>query len=251
MVKGDTVDSINKKQNWLERYLDRLHLCFFGYQKHRLRLLAKAPEGPLKAFLSTPFPEPQTPISNVPILALDFETTGLNPATDQLLSAGFVTMENNQIKLVSRYHQIIKTKGELTEQSVVIHQITDQAKESGAALKEVVEALLTALSGKVMLVHFARIEKTFLEQACLELYGMKPVFPIIDTLVVAKRRLEQRDVAYHPSDLRLANLRKSHNLPGHFAHNALNDALATAELFLAEVNFRANGEQLPLKNYLL
>ena len=233
------------------KLLDKLHLTLFGYQAHRKRLLARAPDGPLKVFLSVPFPDKNTPISEVPVLALDFETTGLDAKKDQLLSAGFVAINCGEIFLKSRYHQIVKTRGGLDEDNVVIHQITDSAKEQGAELAQVVEAILNALAGKVMLVHFARIEMTFLRQACLELYGMAPVFPVIDTLVVAKRRLDKRDLPYDASDLRLGNLRRSHQLPAHFAHNALNDALATAELLLAEIASVNGGEQLPLKYYLL
>ena len=233
------------------KLLDKLHLALFGYQAHRLRLLARAPDGPLKAFLSVPFPDQNTPIGDVPVLALDFETTGLDAKKDQLLSAGLVAINRGEICLKSRYHQIVRTKGALDEENVVIHQITDSAKEQGVELAQVVEAILIALAGKVMLVHFARIEMTFLRQACMELYGMAPVFPVIDTLVVAKRRLNKRDLPYDASALRLGNLRQSHQLPGHFAHNALNDAIATAELLLAEVACANCGEQLPLKYYLL
>ncbi|WP_236702669.1 exonuclease domain-containing protein [Thalassomonas actiniarum] len=233
------------------KLLDKLHLALFGYQAHRKRLLGRAPNGPLKAFLSVPFPDKNTPVFEVPVLALDFETTGLDAKKDQLLSAGFVEISTGEICLKSRYHQIVKTRGLLDEDNVVIHQITDSAKEQGAELAQVVEKILTALAGKVMLVHFARIEITFLRQACLELYGMAPVFPVIDTLMVAKRRLDKRDLPFDASDLRLDNLRQSHQLPAHFAHNALNDALATAELLLAEIACANHGEQLPLKHYLL
>jgi DNA polymerase-3 subunit epsilon len=206
----------------------------FGTNAKRKRLLKKAPDGPLKDFLSVPFPDPSTILSELPILSVDFETTGLHAIDDKLLSIGFVEINHKQIKLGSCFHEIINTKQRLDASNVIIHQITDSQKEQGKPLKEVVEALLKALAGKVMLVHFSRIEKQFLNQACLELYGMAPVFPIIDTLVLAKRKLDLRDVAYDPSELRLSNLREKYHLPAHFAHNALNDAIATAELLLAQ-----------------
>ncbi len=109
-------------------------------------------------------------------------------------------MEHEQIKLKSCYHQIIQAQTTLEESNVIIHQITDTQKEQGQPLHIVVEKLLNALAGKVMLVHFARIERQFLQQACLELYGLVPDFPIIDTLVIAKRQLDKRDVSYDPSD---------------------------------------------------
>ncbi len=225
--------------------------CFAGYEAKRKRLQKKAPEGPLKNFLSVPFPKLEVPINQVPILALDFETTGLDAKTDKLLSVGFVTMENEQIKLNSCYHQIIKTKEQLEESNVIIHHITDEQKDQGEKLRTVVEALLSALAGKVMLVHFARIERQFLTQACLELYGMAPEFPIIDTLVIAKRQLDKRDVAYDPSELRLPNLRHKYGLPDHHGHNALNDAIATAELLLAQINNKPKADKIQLNDLIL
>ncbi|MGB2742468.1 MAG: exonuclease domain-containing protein [Cognaticolwellia sp.] len=209
-----------------------------GYEAQRKRMLQKAPEGPLRDFLSVPFPALYLPFDQIPILAVDFETTGLDAIQDKLLSVGFVELSHNQIRLGSSYHQIIQTVGSLKADNVTIHQITDDQKDQGKPLAEVVEHLLKQLAGKVMLVHFSRIERQFLRQACLELYGMAPPFPIIDTLVVAKKRLDKRDVAYDPSELRLSALRAKYGLPEHYAHNALNDAIATAELLLAQVNDR-------------
>ena len=223
----------------------------FGYEAKRQRLLKKVPSGALHEFLSVPFHDKNTPFDELPILAVDFETTGLNAKTDKLLSVGFVELNQQQIPLKTCYHEIIKISGKLDHDNVTIHQITDSQKEDGKALKEVVEALLKALAGKVMLVHFARIEKQFLTQACIELYGVSPVFPIIDTLALAKKRLDNRDVAYDPSELRLSSLRHHYGLPEHFAHNALNDAIATAELLMAQVNHLPTKEKTKLSDIIL
>lgn len=222
-----------------------------GYEAKRKRLLKRVPDGPLKDFLSVPFPSLDTPIYDLPILAIDFETTGLDAKADKLLSVGFVAMEHEQIKLNSCYHQIIKTKAKLEESNVIIHKITDDQKDQGQPLHLVVEQLLKALAGKVMLVHFARIERQFLQQACFELYGLMPDFPIIDTLVIAKRQLDKRDVAYDPSELRLSNLRHKYQLPDHHGHDALNDAIATAELLLAQINNKAKADKIQLKDLIL
>lgn len=222
----------------------------FGYEAKRKRLLKKAPEGPIKEFLSIPFPDPKTPIDETPILAVDFETTGLKPEKDEILSVGFITVENNEILLGSSYHQVVRTSGHLDEENVVIHHITDDVKSQGEELHVVVEALLKALAGKVMLVHFGQIEKHFLQNACKQLYGMAPIFPILDTLVIAKRRLDRFGGNFSPSALRLFNLRDHHHLPQYKAHNALSDALATAELLFAEIEEKCLTKSPTLKSLL-
>jgi DNA polymerase-3 subunit epsilon len=222
-----------------------------GYEAKRKQILKKAPVGALRDYLSVPLPDINTRIDKVEILAVDFETTGLNAKQDKLLSVGFITLKKQQISLKTSYHQIIKTKEQLEESNVIIHHITDSQKEQGKALAVVVETLLKALAGKVMLVHFARIERQFLTEACYELYGMAPIFPMIDTLALAKRRLDKRDVAYDPSELRLTNLRNNFQLPEHHAHNALNDAIATAELFMAQMSKANKDGKTTLKDVLL
>ena len=207
-----------------------------GYEAKRKRALVKAPEGPLKDYLAHSLPSPQCPLAQIEILSVDFETTGLDAVNDKLLSVGFVEMSTQYIALKSCYHKIINTPHALTPDNVIIHQITDDQKAQGATLKEVLDDLLKALTGKVMLVHFARIERQFFQQACLEVYGVAAPIAMIDTLALAKRRLDKRDVAYDPSELRLSALRHAHKLAPYSAHNALNDAIATAELLLAQLS---------------
>jgi DNA polymerase-3 subunit epsilon len=151
--------------------------------------------GALHDFLSMPFPSEATSLSVLPILSVDFETTGLNTMTDKLLSVGFVSIEKPQIKLGSCYYQIINTEHYLDADNVIIHQITDQQKSQGKSLRVVVEALLKALAWKVMLIHFARIEKQFLRRFCLELYGVSPPLMLLDTLVMTKRKLVRSAIA--------------------------------------------------------
>lgn len=224
---------------------------FFSLEARRKRLLRKAPEGPLKQFLSVPIVNLTTSIAQCDILAVDFETTGLNAKKNAIISVGYVTLSGNQIRLDSCYHEIIAADGDLDAGNVAIHKITDQVKAGGIPLARVIEELLAALAGKIMLVHFAHIEKTFLEQACLKLYGMAPVFPIIDTFALAKRRYDRCHEIYAPSCLHLFNLRQEYGLPHHRAHNALNDAIATAELFIVKVQHLPLREDTPVKTMII
>ena len=84
-----------------------------------------------------------------------------------------------------------------------------------------------------MLVHYKKIEQGFLDAACRKYYGSPFLIPIIDTLELGQRVLLRRNHAIEPHNLRLFNLRNDFNLPQYRAHNALCDALTTAELFMA------------------
>ncbi|MDH5396136.1 MAG: hypothetical protein OEW97_07655, partial [Gammaproteobacteria bacterium] len=57
-------------------------------------------------------------------------------------------------------------------------------------------------------------------------------------------------IPYKSKDLRLFNLRKKLNMPVYKAHNALLDAIATAELFLAILNDVSPKNNARLKEFL-
>jgi DNA polymerase-3 subunit epsilon len=195
--------------------------------------LAKAPPGILHDYLSTAQASKKAECQQLTIVSLDLETTGLDPQKDKILSFGLVELQHMTIKLETARHQLITVNEEIPEESAVIHQITDDQAATGVSIQEALQELLQRLAGKVMLVHYAAIEQRFISAACEKLFGAPFVIPIIDTLVLAQRIFERRNATIQPGDLRLFNLRPRYNLPNYKAHNALSDAVATAELFLA------------------
>ncbi|WP_371186642.1 exonuclease domain-containing protein [Thalassotalea maritima] len=204
----------------------------------------------MQDYLSVPLPSPKLAIVDVPIVSLDFETTGLNPRQDNILSIGHVNLQHWQIDVASASHYIIKQDKDLNSDNVIVHHITDQQMQDGISAKQALATLLNVLAGKVLLVHFATIELRFLKQACIHYFGFAPIFATIDTMLIAKRRFDMRDISYDPSQLRLMNLRARYQLPKHHAHNALSDALATAELFMAQVCDSPQNKDTPLSHFL-
>lgn len=216
----------------------------------RRKLLAISPEGPVKDFLSAPLIDRNQDVHAVSLLSLDFETSGLDSAKDHIVSAGYVVIRRGEILLSTAMHELVRPDKLLTADSVVIHKITDDDASDGKSLEEVVSRLLQALSGKVMLAHNANIELEFLKQACRKLYGICPRFPAIDTMKIAKIWLERRNKEIEQGDLRLFNLRKRYGLPVYQAHNALTDAIATAELLQAQIAHMDSSKSLPLKQFI-
>jgi DNA polymerase-3 subunit epsilon len=217
---------------------------FFSKETQRKRALNRATPGPMQDYLSVSFPRNNTSWQSVEIVALDLETTGLDPKKDHILSFGLVHLKNNSIQLGTAWHEIVQIDEQVPESSAVIHQITDDDSAAGRPLEELLPKLLTRLAGKVILVHYKNIEQNFLDAACRRLYGVPFVIPIIDTLPIALRLMQLRNHTIQPGNLRLFNLRPHFGLPQYKAHNALYDALATAELFLAMA-----AEMAPSGNY--
>ncbi|MDJ0656995.1 MAG: exonuclease domain-containing protein [Xanthomonadales bacterium] len=166
------------------------------------------------------------------LLAVDLETTGLDPRTDHIISMGWVAIDRGRIRLASARHLLVRSHKPMN-QSATIHGLTDSDLEDGMDLAHALDALFQALEGRTLLVHGAQLDMGMLDQGCREQFGVPLLMPCIDTLDIARRRLERRNEPIRHGALRLMNLRKNLGLPPVSSHNALVDALATAELYLA------------------
>ena len=221
-------------------------------ERRRLKLL-KTPElaPALQQYLSIPLPEAKTPLSEVEFLVLDFETTGLDVERDRIVSLGYTLIKDLHISLSESGHMLVNPKQDMNEESVAIHELTDDEVQQGVKLTQMMEHLLSLMQNRVLVVHFDRIEKSFINKASTLLYGVDDLpFRMLDTLRIESKR-QQREGGYiDPKNLRLFNLSGKYNLPRYKAHHAMQDAISTAELFLAQLSHMGKNPHSKLKELL-
>lgn len=212
--------------------------------RQRFGELARESRTPLiRDFYGRGSPSGETPLSDSPLVALDLETTGLDPTRHGIVSIGIVPFSLDRIRPAAGYYRVVQPRREIDEHSITIHQITHHEIEDAPDLEEVAEALLGALAGRVAVVHYHAIERRFLYHAFQRRFGEGVVFPLIDTLDIERRVTQRR--TFNPLtwlgrrrvSLRLADARRRYHLPEYSPHHALTDALATAELFQAQVAY--------------
>ncbi len=193
------------------------------------------PPSPLRDYYEVPFPDVESDWRQVDYLALDYETTGLDEHKDEILSIGYTTINGSCMRLADATHMLTRPRCVIPGESAVVHGIMDDVASSAETLEEVLPHLLRALAGKAMLAHYATIEYHFLSNACKRIYGFPFVGRVVDTLALEVRVFRSQEKPIQQGDLRLANTRNRYGLPRYRAHNALIDAIAAGELFLAQV----------------
>ncbi len=223
----------------------------FGPDLRREWYLIKMPDGPMKDYYRKPIPWPETDYRELEYLCIDLELTGLNPQKDEILSIGYAPIVDQNVILSEAAHYLVKPRSDLPGESVVVHGLTDDRLAEAAPLEEVLPDVLQALSGRVLLAHHAPIELGFLNEACERLYGYPLLTRAVDTLELEKRNRQMRNQPLDGGVLRLAKARETYNLPRYRAHNALVDAVASGELFLAQAAHKATkGEKITLRELM-
>lgn len=198
----------------------------------RWRYARRAAATPLAALYAQPLPARSARFLDSEVLALDFETTGLDPARDRILSVGWVLIAGGRIRMRESGHLLVNSDGGSVGHSATIHGLVDSDLAAGASPAEAVGRLLALLAGRALLAHCAVIEVEFLTRACLQLWGVPPLLRVIDSMAIEASLRRHEQLA--EGALRLHACREHHQLPPYRGHNAAVDALACAELLLAQ-----------------
>ncbi len=186
--------------------------------------------------------DPSAPVADLPLIAIDLETTGLDPARHAILSIGLLPFTLSSIRLSDRRHWVLRPPTGMSGESVRFHNITHSDTEQAPTMDEILTDLLTALAGRLPVVHYHPLERRFLQRA-LEQELRQPLrFPLIDTMELEARRHRRGGLARlrhwlgrPPASLRLNDCRQRYGLPAYGTHHAVLDALATAELLQAQI----------------
>lgn len=193
---------------------------------------------PFDALLASELPRQATPLRDTEVVSLDIETTGLEAATADMLSVGWVIIRNGRIDLSTARSFIVRPSGDVGD-SASVHGLTDTVVGEGLDWGIVLDKIVRVLTGRVLLVHHAGLDKALLDRMCLRRFGSRLPVPLIDTLALEHRRQQQNHHIETAASLRLSDLRDAYSLPRYSAHDCLVDAIATAELLVAVASHRS------------
>jgi len=217
-----------------------------SWQDFYARMAREAKHPSLRRFYEAGMVASNTPLSEVPLVAIDFETTGLDASKCDIVSIGLMPMDLNRIYNREAAHWIVKPRTELSEDSVVFHGITHSDIDAATDLSEQLDEVLEHLQGKVVIAHCCNIERNFFNNAVKARWGEGIRFPMLDTMAMEAEiqrqpTLIERVFGAKRKSLRLADSRERYGLPFYHPHHAQSDALACAELFQAQVCHHYSG----------
>lgn len=197
----------------------------------RLPLRTAPTSAEADAYARAPKPSKRTPWRQVSYCVVDLELTGLDPAVDEIISFGAVPVTDGRVRAQDAVYGLVRPARPPREDTVVVHGIRPLDLVDAPPLPEAILPLLAAMTGRVLVVHAAEVERAFLGPA-LRAAGVRLHEPVLDTRVLGRMWLHERD-GQAPRWLSLAALTVALGLPSHRPHHALGDALTTAQAFIA------------------
>ncbi len=176
---------------------------------------------------SLPVTALDAPVTETRCVVVDVETSGLNLREDRLISIGAVAVVNGKVALGDSFYVVLRQEAASEKGNILLHGIGTTAQLKGSPPVEALLAFLEYL-GKAPLVAFhVTFDETMIRRALSEYLGYSFKHPWLDLAYVMPGLNPPLAHRYRALD----------DWIGHFGiridvrHNALADALATAQLF--------------------
>ncbi len=173
----------------------------------------------------------------LPLVVIDFETTGLNPENDRVLEMGLVFFRDG--KFEDRHNWLINPGMPVPKESSDVHGITDEQLADAPFFEQIFDEVLGHLKDRVPVAYNAPFDRKFLHAEAARLgYGgltqLGDVPPALDTEAVWIDPLVWvRELQKFEKGKKLTDVAARMNIPLDNAHRASGDAEATGHVLMA------------------
>lgn len=170
-------------------------------------------------------------ISELDFVALDTETTGLDPSVDRILSIGALRIRGGRIQVQDAL-ELYLAQEHFDQRSVPIHGILRQGDHERIPEREALLQLKAYTEGAVLVGHHVGFDLEMVRQA-LRRHGLPPLQnPALDTGLLYRHTLLKTPLLRKKEHYTLDELAEKFDLSCKDRHTALGDAYITALAFL-------------------
>lgn len=206
----------------------RLMLNIFSCFSPTPPLLAEQDKQRLTAWqLITPSDVTQ-PMEQARYVVVDVETSGLNLNRDRLIAIGAVAVKAGEIILNDSFEMVLQQQTASSSDNILVHGIGGSTQTSATPPQEALLHFLEYLGKAPLIAFHATFDETMLCNAFRQFLGLKFQPPWLDLAYVLPGLYPDLPQKFHSLDEWLAY----YAIPNYARHNALSDALCTAQLFL-------------------
>ncbi|MCW8333832.1 3'-5' exonuclease [Vibrio sp. SCSIO 43135] len=164
-------------------------------------------------------------------VSLDCETTSLDPKRAELVTIAATKIIDNRIITSEPFEVRLRAPQSLDSGSIKIHKIRHQDLLDGISEQQALLKLLEFIGNRPLVGYHIRYDKKILDIACRKHLGFPLPNPLIEVSQMYHDKLE-RHLPNAYFDLSLEAICKHLDLPMQDKHDALQDAISAALVFV-------------------
>lgn len=169
--------------------------------------------------------------SNDEFVCFDCETTGLSVENDDIISIGAVIIKDNTILSSKKFVKFVKPKTKLQSEAIKVHHIREMDLEEAEDIDKVIEEFIEFIGNRRLVGYFLEFDIAMVNKY------LKPKLGI-----TLPNRAYEVSAIYHDYkiekipqsniDLRFDTIMEDLKIPVMGKHDAYNDAIMTAMMFI-------------------
>lgn len=172
-------------------------------------------------------------------VVIDTETTGLDIKEDEILSIGAVKIKDNKILTSQTFEVFLKNSKEISSSSIKIHRIRPFDLKDAKTTEEGIVEFLNFVGSRPLVGYYLEFDVSMINRYTKEMLG----------ITLPNRMIEVSEIYFDKSislipqgniDLRFDTILKDCNIPNMGVHNAVNDAIMTAMIYLKLTQGKGN-----------
>ena len=167
------------------------------------------------------------PFGSARCVVVDVETSGLNLGKDHLISIGAVAVINGQIALGDSFSVVLQQATASHKKNILLHGIGNTSQTEGVPAADALLAFLEFLRKDPLIAFHVTFDQTMIRRAMREYLGCSFKHPWADMAYVMPALFPALAASYGSLDDWIAHFHISNDT----RHDALSDALVTAQLF--------------------
>lgn len=188
-------------------------------------------------FLFEPGPADET-------VSLDCETTGLDPGVDDIITVAAVPIRGDRILASGRYEAVVRADAMPDATSIKVHGLRRRDVEAGRPIHRILPELLRFIGGRPIVGYYIDFDVRMLDKYVLRQIETKLPNPRIE---VSRLYYDRKYGDAPPGtsiDLRFATILKDLGIPPLAQHDAFNDALMAAMMYVELRDMQRRGVRI-------
>ncbi len=164
-------------------------------------------------------------------VVIDTETTGLNIKNDEILSIGAVKIKDNKILTSQTFEVFLKNSKEISSKSIKIHGIRPFDLKNAKTTKEGIVEFLNFVGSRPLIGYYLEFDVDMINKYTKEMLGIT----LPNKMIEVSEIYFDKTISVIPQgniDLRFDTILKNCDIPNMGSHNAVNDAIMTAMIYL-------------------
>jgi DNA polymerase-3 subunit epsilon len=179
------------------------------------------------------------------VIAIDCETTGLDPRKDDVVSIAAIPLRGDRILTSRRFVATMEPGTPMNPAAIKVHGLREADVKVGRTMADVLPELLRFIGSRPLVGYYLEFDIAMLDKHVRPLLGIKLPNRRIETSALYYERKYRDAPPGTRIDLAFAAMMRDLRLPLTDQHDAYSDALMTAAAFVMLRDLKARGIRIP------